>query len=100
MKIEYQPNLHFLATGRFCLASLGELVNITGKITFNYVSLLIPITLAWLGVGFQPLFVLAYSLILTIFFPHISAENVLGSHLLQKAVSIGSMVAGAFILNA
>ncbi len=24
VKTEYQPNLHFLATGRFCLASLGE----------------------------------------------------------------------------
>jgi hypothetical protein len=23
VKIEYQPNLHFLATGRFCLASLS-----------------------------------------------------------------------------
>jgi uncharacterized membrane protein len=78
---------------------LGELVNITGKITFNYISLLIPITLAWLGVGFQPLFVLVYSLILTVFFPHISTENVLGSHLIQRALAIGLMVVGAFILN-
>jgi hypothetical protein len=78
---------------------IGEIVNITGKITFNYVSLLIPITLAWLGVGFQSLFVLGYSLILTIFFPHIATENVLGSHLIQKTLAVGLMVVGAVVLT-
>lgn len=78
----------------------GEVFNITGKIAFNYVSLLIPITLAWVGVGFQPLFVLLYSVILTAFFPHIGAEKVMGRHLIQKAVSVGVMLVGAYILNA
>jgi hypothetical protein len=30
VKIEHQPNLHFLATGRFCLASLGVAVVLCG----------------------------------------------------------------------
>jgi hypothetical protein len=30
----------------------GEVAKLTGKIAFNYFSLLIPITLAWVGVGF------------------------------------------------
>jgi uncharacterized membrane protein len=78
---------------------LGEVVNLTGKIAFNYVSLLIPITLAWVGVGFQPLFIVTYSVILTIFFPHICKEDVLGAHLAQKITAIGLMLVGAYILN-
>jgi uncharacterized membrane protein len=78
---------------------LGEIANLTGKISFNYVSLLIPITLAWVGVGFQPLFILIYSVILTIFFPHIAQEKVLGVHLAQKAAAVGVMLVGSYILN-
>ena len=78
---------------------MNEAGFITGKIAFNYVSLLIPITLAWVGVGFQPLFVLLYSVVLTVFFPHIGEEKVLGRHLIQKAVSVGVMLLGAYILN-
>jgi hypothetical protein len=79
---------------------IGEIANLTGKIAFNYVSLLIPITLAWVGVGFQPLFILTYSVILTVFFPHIGKEKVLGVHLVQKATAVGVMLLGAYILNA
>jgi drug/metabolite transporter (DMT)-like permease len=85
-----------LATG---LNVTNEAINIVAKITFNWVSLLTPITLAWIGVGFQPLFVLAYSVILAAFFPHINDEKVRGKHLVQKAVSIFIMLIGAFILN-
>jgi uncharacterized membrane protein len=77
----------------------GEVCNITGKIVFNYVSLLMPMTLAWIGVGFQPIFILVYSVILTLFFPRICEENVLGGHLVQKVASVGIMLVGACILN-
>lgn len=85
-----------LATG---LNVTNEAVNIVAKITFNYVSLLAPITLAWIGVGFQPVFVLMYSIMLAAFFPHISNEKVKGKHLVQKALSIIVMIIGAYILN-
>ena len=77
----------------------AEAINIIGKVVFNYVSLLIPITLAWIGVGLQPLFILAYSVVLTIFLPQISAENVLGKHLVQKLLAVGIMLVGACILS-
>ena len=77
----------------------GEVINITGKVVFNYVSLLVPITLAWIGVGLQPLFILAYSVVLTIFLPQISAENVRGKHLVQKVLAVGTMLVGVYILN-
>ncbi len=85
-----------LATG---INVTNEAINIVAKITFNYVSLLAPITLAWIGVGFQPVFVLVYSILLTIFFPHINEEQVKGKHLIQKTISILIMLTGAYILN-
>jgi drug/metabolite transporter (DMT)-like permease len=78
---------------------VGEACNITAKIVFNYVSLLVPITIAWAGVGFQPLFVLAFSVILTLFLPQVGRENVLGKHLVHKAASVAVMLIGAYILN-
>lgn len=77
----------------------NELVNIVAKITFNYVSLLTPLALAWVGVGFQPVFVLAYSVILALFFPFIAKENVFGKHLVQKILSVAVMLIGAYILS-
>lgn len=85
-----------LATG---LNVTNEAINIVAKVTFNYVSLLAPITLAWIGVGFQPVFVLVYSILLAAFFPHINDEQVKGKHLVQKIVSILIMLIGAYILN-
>lgn len=85
-----------MATG---LNVTNEFINIIAKITFNYVSLLAPLTLAWIGVGFQPVFVLAYSVLLAAFWPQISKENVAGKHLVQKLSSIAIMLIGAYILN-
>ncbi len=78
---------------------INEIINISGKIVFNYASLLMAITLAWVSVGFQPVFVLLYSLILALFFPSISKENVLGKHLLHKVAAILVMLVGIYIIN-
>lgn len=89
------------ANGKAVLAinSVNEVVNITAKMVFNYASLLVPIALSWVAVGFQPVFVLAISIFLTIFFPHISKEKVLGKHLLQKIICIIVMTIGVYILH-
>lgn len=76
----------------------NEVLNIVAKVVFNYVSLLIPITLAWLGVGFQSVFVLLYSMVLAKFFPHLSNEAVKGRQLLQRGAAIVIMVAGALVM--
>jgi len=45
-------------------AMTNEVINIIAKIVFNNLSLYVPITLAWIGVSFQPVFVLLYSIVL------------------------------------
>lgn len=77
----------------------NEVINILGKLVFNYASLLIAITLAWIAVGFQPVFVLLYSVILAAFFPHISKENVAGKHLVQKIIAIAVMLIGISVIS-
>ena len=78
---------------------VNEVLNIVAKLVFNYASLLAALTLAWIAVGFQPVFVLIYSILLAVFFPSISKENVMGRHLVQKLLSIAVMLIGACILN-
>ncbi len=78
---------------------LNEVINIVAKLIFNHASLLMAITLAWIAVGFQPVFVLLYSIILASFFPHISKENVAGKGLIQKIIAITVMLVGMVIIN-
>lgn len=78
---------------------LNETLNIVAKLIFNYASLLVPIALTWVVVGFQPVFVLLYGVILTLFFPHISKESITARHLAQKLTAIAIMIVGAYILN-
>lgn len=76
----------------------NEIINIVAKLVFNYASLLMVITMAWIAVGFQPVFVLIYSVILAILFPHISKENVTGKHLAQKLATVTIMLIGIYII--
>lgn len=77
----------------------NEIINIIGKITFNFASLLAPITLTWVITGFQPFFLLIFGIILTVFFPHISKEKIGRKHLTQKIIAILFMFVGAYFLN-
>jgi uncharacterized membrane protein len=84
-----------MATG---LAMSNEVINIVAKIAFNYISLWVPIAVAWLGVSFQSVFVLLYSILLAKLYPQISKEAVEGKHLVQKGVAITLMLLGAGIM--
>jgi drug/metabolite transporter (DMT)-like permease len=81
------------------LNGVNEIINIIAKVSFNYASLLTPITITWIVNGFQPLFVFAYGVILTIFFPHISKESLLKKHLAQKIMAIIVMFLGTYLLS-
>lgn len=81
------------------LNGVNEVVNIIAKLSFNFASLLTPITLTWVVNGFQPLFVFLYGVILTVFFPHISQEKIGKKHLAQKLAAILVMFIGAYLLN-
>jgi uncharacterized membrane protein len=80
------------------LNGINEVLNIFGKFSFNFASLLVPITLVWFVVGFQPLFVFAYGLLLTLFFPHISKEKITRGHLAHRIVTICVMLIGTYFL--
>lgn len=81
------------------LNGINEVVNIIAKLSFNFASLLAPVTLIWIVNGFQPFFVFVYGVILTVFFPHISQEKIGGKHLIQKLAAIIIMFVGSYLLN-
>ena len=81
------------------LNGFNEIINIIAKVAFNWASLLTPITITWIVNGFQPFFVFIYGVILTVFFPHISKENISKRHLAQKILAILIMFAGSYFLN-
>ncbi len=80
------------------LNGINETLNIFGKFAFNSASLLVPITLIWFVVGFQPLFVFVYGVILTLFFPHISKEKLTRGHLAHRLITIGVMLVGMYFV--
>lgn len=81
------------------LNGINELVNIVAKIAFNVASLLAPITLIWVVNGLQPFFVFLYGVVLTIFWPSISQENITRKILVQKAIAISIMFLGTYFVN-
>jgi len=78
---------------------INEVINIIAKASFNFVSLLAPITLIWIINGLQPFFVFFYGIILTLVFPKISRENITKKALLQKILAIVIMFAGVYLIN-
>jgi len=82
------------------LNGLNEILNIIAKISFNWASLLTPITVTWIVNGFQPFFVFAYGVILTLLFPNIVNENITKKSLVHKILAIAVMFIGTYFLNA
>lgn len=81
------------------LNGINEVINIIAKISFNFASLLTPITLTWVANGFQPFFVFIYGIMLTLFFPKITKENISTNQLIQKFIAISIMFVGSWLIN-
>lgn len=81
------------------LNGFNEIINIIAKLSFNFASLLTPITITWVVDGFQPFFVFVYGVILTLFFPHLGSESLAKRHLAQKIIAIAVMFVGTYFLN-
>lgn len=81
------------------LNSLNEIINIIAKLSFNLASLLVPVTLVWVIDGLQPFFIFIYGIILTIFFPKISQENITKKIIIQKIFAIIIMFLGTYLIN-
>ncbi len=78
----------------------NELLNLVARLVFNHVSLLAPITLAWVINGAQPAFVFIFGLLLTVFLPRLYKEETTIKLLFQKIFFICIMAIGLIILSA
>jgi drug/metabolite transporter (DMT)-like permease len=96
---------HFLAairTNSKAIISLNfanEILYMVGNFAFAFAYMLAPIALVLLAESFQPIFVLAIGIFLTVFFPHISKEKIQAKHLWQRMIAIGITGGGTYLLS-
>ncbi|MFA5840897.1 MAG: DMT family transporter [Candidatus Paceibacterota bacterium] len=69
-----------------------------GNIAYSIAYLLAPVGLVLLAESFQPIFVLAIGIFLTIFFPHISTEKIQAKHIWHKIIAICLTGIGTYLL--
>lgn len=95
---------HFLAAvrenslGIMSLNVANESLYTIGNFVFAFAYLLAPIGLVLLTNSFQPIFVLAIGILLTLFFPKLTAEKIEAKHLWQKVISILITGLGTYLL--
>jgi drug/metabolite transporter (DMT)-like permease len=77
---------------------LNESLYILGNISFAFAYMLAPLGLVLVTESFQPIFVLAIGVILTIFFPRISAEKIHARHIWSKIIAILITGIGTYLL--
>ena len=71
------------------------MITIISNVIFHYAMLLVPIAIVeTVTEGIQPLFVILYGVLLTIFFPKIINENIERKSLLQEILAIGIVYLG------
>ncbi len=76
----------------------SEFVTIIGNLLNNFALLLAPVTLVYLVAAFQPVFVLIFAIILTIFIPKILQEDISKRTLFPKVIALVIMVIGSYLL--
>jgi drug/metabolite transporter (DMT)-like permease len=64
-----------------------------------YATLLAPVALVLVVNSFQPLFVFALGVVLTLFVPKLAKESLGRTKMLQKAVGIGLMLVGGYVIS-
>jgi hypothetical protein len=64
-----------------------------------YATLLAPVALVLLVNSFQPLFVFAFGVVLTLFFPRVARESLGRMKMLQKGAGIGLMLVGGYLIS-
>lgn len=84
--------------GILSLNVLNESLYMLGNIALAYAYMLAPIALVLLTDSFQPIFVLAIGIFLTLFFPKLAAEKIEAKHIWQKVIAITITGIGTFLL--
>ena len=79
---------------------LNEGLYILGNVVVAFAYLIAPVGLVLLTESFQPIFVLAIGVFLTIFFPKITAEKIQAKHIWQKIIAICITGIGTYLLLA
>lgn len=77
---------------------LNEALYIFGNIIFSFAYIMAPVSLVLLTDSFQPVFVLAIGIFLTIFFKKITVEKIQAKHLWQKIFAIIVTGIGTYLL--
>lgn len=80
------------------LNGLNEGLYVGGNVLFAYTFLLAPVALVLLVNAYQPLFVFAIGVILTLFFPKLGAESLTIRNVSQKLVAIAIVGIGTYLL--
>ncbi len=97
---------HFLlaikenSTSILSLNILNEVLFMLGNFAFSYAYMLVPVALVLVTESFQPIFVLAIGIFLTLFFPKISVEKIQARYLYQKLIAISITGVGTYMLLA
>ena len=76
----------------------NDSIYILGNIATAFAYMLAPVGLVLLTESFQPIFVLAIGIFLTIFFPKITTEKIHAKHLWQKIIAICITGIGTYLL--
>ncbi len=82
----------------FIGAITNEMVNMGGRLAFNFSLLLAPLALVQLVQGSQSIFVLIIGTVLALLIPKYGKENLSRKHMLQKIGSIVIVLAGTCLL--
>ena len=77
---------------------LNEALYVSGNIVFAFAYIMAPVSLVLLTDSFQPVFVLAIGIFLTIFFKKITVEKIQAKHLWQKIFAIIVTGIGTYLL--
>jgi len=75
----------------------GEVFNLLANLAVGFAGLMAPLALVSIVTGLHPLFLFAYGVLFTLFFPGFSTERLTSRHILQKVVAISVMSAGIAI---
>jgi hypothetical protein len=73
----------------------GEALNLLANLAVGFAGLMAPLALVSLVTGLHPLFLLAYGILFTVFFPAFGREHLTRRHIVQKVTAIGVMGGGA-----
>jgi len=85
--------------GAIGLIALSKvLFGVSEAVTF-YATLLAPVALVLLVNSFQPLFVFAFGIALTLFVPRVAEESLDRMKMLQKGAGIGLMLVGGYLIS-